>query len=442
MTVGSLFAGIGGFDLGFERAGYEIRWQVEIDPWARAVLAKHWPTVHRHDDVRTAGAHNLERVDLICGGFPCQDISLAGNGAGIEGERSGLWAEYARIIGELRPRYVVVENVAALLVRGFDRVLGDLAARGYDAEWDCIPAAAVGAPHRRDRIWLVAYAESGGQSVCGRAPGETGHASRSGEALADAHGERCLRGRESESAGEQGARRREPHGRGAVRQLEHATANDADTQRERLEGLIFAGAAPRPTDRSSLRRDSGWWETESAICRVVDGLPQGLDGVVDGDEEHSQEARAARGAGARQVRGVRGDGESVAPSRGLLTPEGCSGAVRAVPCGRRPEGRPQAHEAAEALRHLRHSVHAEALEEARHMQPRVFVRGGSQERLEAMGLAWSGGEWDGVPRIATGVAKRVDRLRGLGNAIVPQIAEWIARRILEADAEVRATACR
>ena len=97
-------------------------------------------------------------IDLICGGFPCQDISVAGKGAGIGGSRSGLWTEYARIIGEVRPRYVIVENVAALLDRGLERVLGDLAALGYDAEWHCIPASAVGAPHRRDRVWIVAYA--------------------------------------------------------------------------------------------------------------------------------------------------------------------------------------------------------------------------------------------------------------------------------------------
>ena len=102
-------------------------------------------------------------IDLICGGFPCQDISVAGKGAGIDGERSGLWSEYARIIGEVRPRYVIVENVAALLGRGLATVLGDLAALGYDAEWHCIPASAVGAPHRRDRVWIVAYANGGGQ---------------------------------------------------------------------------------------------------------------------------------------------------------------------------------------------------------------------------------------------------------------------------------------
>jgi DNA (cytosine-5)-methyltransferase 1 len=101
-------------------------------------------------------------VDVLAGGFPCQDLSYAGKGAGIDGERSGLWGEYARLIRELRPRYVVVENVTALLARGMGRVLGDLAACGYDAEWDCIPAAAVGAPHRRDRVWIVAYPNGAG----------------------------------------------------------------------------------------------------------------------------------------------------------------------------------------------------------------------------------------------------------------------------------------
>jgi DNA (cytosine-5)-methyltransferase 1 len=110
--------------------------------------------------VCTAGAHNLLPVDVICGGFPCQDISNAGKRAGIEGERSGLWREYARIVRELRPRYVLVENVAALLGRGLGTVLGDLAACGYDAEWDCIPATAVGAHHRRDRVFIVAYPAS------------------------------------------------------------------------------------------------------------------------------------------------------------------------------------------------------------------------------------------------------------------------------------------
>lgn len=156
-VIGSLFSGIGGLELGLERAGLgPVAWQVEKDPYASAVLAKHWPNVERHTDVHEVGAHNLEPVDIICGGFPCQDISLAGNGAGLAGARSGLWFEYLRIVRELRPRFVLVENVAALRSRGLSVVLGGLAESGYDAEWDCIPAVAAGAPHRRDRLFIVA----------------------------------------------------------------------------------------------------------------------------------------------------------------------------------------------------------------------------------------------------------------------------------------------
>jgi len=163
LTFGSLFAGIGGFDLGFERAGMVCKWQVEIDDYANRVLRKHWPDVRRWPDVRTWPQPDTERVDIICGGFPCQDISYAGRGAGLEGERSGLFFEAVRVVRELRPRAVVLENVAALLTRGLDRVLGTLAEIGYDAEWHCIPAAAVGAPHIRDRVFVLAYSNGNGQ---------------------------------------------------------------------------------------------------------------------------------------------------------------------------------------------------------------------------------------------------------------------------------------
>ena len=163
LRVLDLFSGIGGFSLGLERAGgFETVAFCEIEPYCRKVLAKHWPGVKQYDDVRTLTADTLARdgiaVDVICGGFPCQDISIAGEGAGLAGERSGLWREFARLIGELRPRFVIVENVSALLSRGFGDVLGDLAALGFDAEWHCIPACAVGAPHVRDRVWIVAHA--------------------------------------------------------------------------------------------------------------------------------------------------------------------------------------------------------------------------------------------------------------------------------------------
>ena len=170
LRVLDLFSGIGGFSLGLERTGgFETVAFCEIEPFPRKVLAKHWPGVPIYEDVRTLTADTLARdgigVDVITGGFPCQDISCAGKQAGIaEGTRSGLWSEIVRLVGELRPKFIIVENVANLLSgpsekRGgwFGRVLGDLAECGYDAEWENIPAAAVGAPHRRERVWIVAY---------------------------------------------------------------------------------------------------------------------------------------------------------------------------------------------------------------------------------------------------------------------------------------------
>ena len=157
-SVGSLFAGIGGFDLGVERAGCRVDWQVEIDPWCRRVLAKHWPDVIRYEDIKTVGAHNLKFVDWIVGGFPCQDLSVAGKQKGLEGDRSGLWWEMRRVISELRPGVVIVENVPNLVNHGIGHVLGSLAEIGYDAEGDIVSAQDLGAPHLRERIWIVAHA--------------------------------------------------------------------------------------------------------------------------------------------------------------------------------------------------------------------------------------------------------------------------------------------
>lgn len=163
LRVLDLFSGIGGFSLGLERTGgFETVAFCEIEPYPRAVLAKHWPGVPIYEDVRTLTADTLSRdgiaVDVICGGFPCQDISVAGARVGIEGSRSGLWREYARIIREVRPRHVIVENSPALLYLGLHVVLGDLAALGFDAEWHCLRASAVGAPFEGDRIYILATA--------------------------------------------------------------------------------------------------------------------------------------------------------------------------------------------------------------------------------------------------------------------------------------------
>jgi DNA (cytosine-5)-methyltransferase 1 len=203
MKVGSLFSGIGGLDLGLERAGMEVRFQVEIDDYCRRVLAKHWPNVTRYEDIKAIDWTEVEPVDLICGGFPCQPVSLAGKRLAQEDPR-WLWPEFARCLRALRPRFALVENVPGLLSAGMSDVLGDLAALGYDAEWDCIPAAAVGAPHLRYRILIVAYpgrAEWGPGDTAGRCDSGKNHndcrwaqgpigAAKCGQDVADASDER------------------------------------------------------------------------------------------------------------------------------------------------------------------------------------------------------------------------------------------------------------
>jgi len=278
LTFGELFAGIGGFSLGLERAGMQCRWQVEIDNYARRVLQKHWPDVRRHDDVRTfPPAGDDYSVDVICGGFPCQDISVAGKGAGLAGARSGLWYEFSRIIGELRPRYVIVENVAALLSRGMDTVLSDLFTLRYDAEWHVIPASAVGAPHRRDRVWIVGYADSNCQPTCSfnaetsKLPSNVAYAvserdavRRDGEALPPALA--CGRCDARGSVSDCGAGCSQKPGQGAS---DAADADRAGCEKQRW---------PKPESTQHAAAElSRWWQTEPAVGRVVDGVPHRVD---------------------------------------------------------------------------------------------------------------------------------------------------------------------
>ncbi len=317
LTFGSLFAGIGGFDLGFERAGMVCKWQVEIDDYANRVLAKHWPNVHRERDIRQCGRHNLEPVDVICGGFPCQDISYAGQGAGLDGERSGLFFEAVRVVRELRPRIVVLENVAALLTRGLDRVLGTLAEIGFDAEWHCIPAAAVGAPHIRDRVFVLAYADANGS------------------------GKRCCN---TDDQGWRAGRDREacvPPGRIiAGANIESASAIPDAAQHGRGQGHENSGGCGQRTGERK--------ECRSGSVR---------EDVADDD---------------RGISGASWPGKEKRRAANMLV------------YGSESSGRNQ----------------------------------------------WS--IEPAVGRVADGVSNRVDRLRGLGNAVVPQVAEWIGKRIVAA----------
>lgn len=247
MRLLDLFSGIGGFSLGLERAGMTTVAFCEIEPYCQAVLKKHWPGVPVYDDVRTLTRERLRAdgitdIDVVCGGFPCQDISGAGKQAGIDGERSGLWAEFARLIGDIRPRYAIVENVAALLSgdggRWFGRVLGDLAEIGYDAEWHCIPASAVGAPHRRDRVWVVAHAT---RERCGEA------------------------GRDSERCAQRLAG-------GGTLLADTLRAGLSDGGQTGVETCAHEGAGGEALAEPK-RRGGAWWAIEPGMGRMADGVP-------------------------------------------------------------------------------------------------------------------------------------------------------------------------
>lgn len=163
MRVGSLFSGIGGLDLGLERAGMKVVWQVEYDEFCQSILRKRWPEAKLYGDIKELRGDELEPVDLICGGFPCQPFSQVGKQRGKEDDRY-LWPEMLRVIREVRPRWVLGENVAGIVRMALDTVLSDLESEGYSAQTFIIPACAVGAPHRRDRVWIVGHSKSVGDT--------------------------------------------------------------------------------------------------------------------------------------------------------------------------------------------------------------------------------------------------------------------------------------
>lgn len=270
LRVLDLFSGIGGFSLGLERAGMRTVAFCEIEPYCQAVLRKHWPNVPIYEDVRTLTAERLRAdgisVDLICGGFPCQDVSKAGRRRGLEGERSGLWSEFARLLGELRPRYAIVENTPGLLSLGMGRVLGDLASLGFDAEWHCIPASAVGAQHIRDRIWIVAYADS------------------------DADGRRIFRRdiqgtSEAQQDSQQGAPRqrlRPRHSDGLKNDFAYPVQPGLSArQHKRAHGGDALGIGARlGLAELAVLEDRSFWRHQPLLGRGIHGIPRRVDRIA------------------------------------------------------------------------------------------------------------------------------------------------------------------
>ena len=313
-----LFSGIGGFALAARWAGLQTIQFVELDPYCQKVLRKHWPDVPIHDDVKTLDGNQFKDIFLITGGFPCQDISIAGKGAGIDGERSGLWTELHRIIGEVRPHYALIENVPALTFRGGARVIGDLAEIGYDCEWQIVGADDVGAPHRRKRIWIVAYSNSTtsrGGTVAGEVGNERGEDSRTEP--------------ESIQSGNRAARSDN------LKSCSKDVADSNSTRWEKREGKTTS-----PVFRTQQHRGEDVAYSKSTGCQTWSSNRMGT--------EHGSRRNERLPPGASECRG-----------RWLPEPS--------------------------------------------------------------------------VGRVAHGIQSRVDRLRGLGNAIVPQVAFEIIKAILNAD---------
>jgi DNA (cytosine-5)-methyltransferase 1 len=262
LKVLDLFSGIGGFSLGLERTGgFETVAFCEIEDYPRKVLAKHWPDVPIYNDVRELTSDRLRQdgiaVDVITGGFPCQDISLAGNQAGIgEGTRSGLWSECARLLGDIRPRYAIFENVTALLSgdngRWFEQVLWDISQVGYDAEWHCIPASELGAHHHRDRVWIISYPQG----------------------IRQQSGKGCRRYGEWGQFLEGAGPRRDPIDLRYTDRKDVPNPNGQGLQRV-LTARALQGWKETTGYSGQDGESPGWsWATEPDICRVANGVPQ------------------------------------------------------------------------------------------------------------------------------------------------------------------------
>lgn len=298
LRFGSLFSGVGGLDLAIERCGFQCRWQVEIDPFCRSILARHWPAAARYNDVRKLKGDDLEPVDLIAGGYPCQPFSQAGKRHGARDPRH-LWPEFARLLGELQPRYAFLENVPGHLTLGFRDVLADLARLGYDAEWTTLSAAETGAPHIRQRLFVLAYRDGGGR-------GERGIEKRPPR-----HAERARYGMENASRP-----RRSPAGTASP-----GPAETADFERSGHAILADAGRGFFPLPRGNKEARTGTRQTGAALAdtdplRSERTLSAGWQPGIESEDirEPLSNAQCPR------LQGPQRDGEGFEPTQQFLSP--------------------------------------------------------------------------------------------------------------------------
>ena len=423
MRVLDLFSGIGGFSLGLERAGMETVAFCEIEPFCQKVLKKHWPEVPIYNDVREITNDRLESdgirgIDVICGGFPCQDISVAGKQAGITGERSGLWSEMCRIIDDIRPRYAIMENVTALISgdrgRWFGRVLGDLAEIGFDAEWHCIPASELGAHHHRDRVWIIAYPKGCGSQ--GQQPSRSGGESDSKGVFSEPTG----------ICGNVSCSRCELRSKGNSTQLD-----------ESKERRVYSAV-----DIKSIRQECRrLWETEPELGRTFDGFPDWLDKYCGEGMSYEKSQRTIK-----TLRNLWTDNvaETLWREIGGLN---CFQKAQILFSIMREyekdinetrlflEGKKTSARFLRELRRKKESTcpsHRPEQGEQQSEQHSDSLQMVSQLSSFDSETSWKANSWeDGIARVANGIPNRSHRLKGLGNAVVPQIPELIGRAILE-----------
>jgi DNA (cytosine-5)-methyltransferase 1 len=281
ITAGSLFSGIGGIDLGLERVGMTVKWQSEIEPYSCRVLNKHWPHVPNLGNIREVNWEEVERVDVIAGGYPCQPFSTAGKRGGSDDPRH-LWPEMLRAISVLRPRVAFLENVRGHYSLGFDRVLGDLADIGYDCQWEIVSAQSVGAPHRRERLICLAYPND----TRGRASRSDADRNRSEDVAGWFDESQSELGRRGEDVANANGERREAVVRGAhsVQQFDqighvaNATKQSSDGEPDHFRDSERPETIPKLGDSGGSENGSGqWWEVEPDVGRVAHGIPARVD---------------------------------------------------------------------------------------------------------------------------------------------------------------------
>jgi len=438
-----LFSGIGGFSLGLERTGgFETVAFCEIEKFPQQVLKKHWPDVPIFEDVRTLNADGLGRIDCIVGGYPCQPFSVAGERRGAEDDRH-LWPEMYRLVASIRPRWVIAENVAGHINMGLDEVLSDLESEEYTAVPLVIPACAVDAPHRRDRVWIVAHAKGhrygqggktgnvscsdGGQ--VGQVRSVFGGASAGSEVVAHASNNRA------------GRRQQQPKSGESTRDVAHTD----DTGLQRGEKARNIGGKRQGREKQPERccdNSGSTWLPEPDVGQWFDGISERLDGGIDADTGWIQVSRSKNAEGL--LRGLRLYKDALRPSyqRGLdgQQPVQHQDALFFLShVFASQAGRPD-REATEAAVHSLWeavlSLKSEALQHPPHQIAEIWQSLSSEETDWAIVAACLGCFWaehPNTPRVATGVPRRVDRLKALGNAVVPQIPEIIGRAILEVE---------